>query len=230
MTEDDKKLTVVFREHGIPNLEKSKAAGRLVNDYIEVCDIRGAADKQRVGTFPAHAMSNWVTDEETGDQRAITYAERFKEQYQRFKAKADQIQPGTPLSALGFIPAKVSELRALNIYTVEQLASVDGQPLKNLGMGGRKLKEQAEEFLAKANSGAAVSELTSKVDEQAELIRSLQAQLTERGRANSDVFSDKSDDDLKQIIKDKTGAAPKGNPKRETLVRMATEAGALEAA
>ena len=32
--------------------------------------------------------------------------------------------------------------RALNLYTVEQLAAIDGQELKNLGPGGRELKNQ----------------------------------------------------------------------------------------
>lgn len=231
MTEDDKKLTVIFKHHQIPNPEKTKAAGRLIVDDMEVCEIRGAADKLRTGVFPAHSMSHWVIDELTGDQRPLTYAERFKPQYERFKANAEQVQIGSPVSSLpGITPAKVSELRALSVYTVEQLASLDGQPLKNLGMDGRRLKGMAEEFLAKAKDGSAVSELSHKVDEQAELIASLRAQLAEREKVGLDAFAGKTDDELKEIIKSATGAAPKGNPKRETLVRMATEAGALEAA
>ena len=57
----------------------------------------------------------------------VTYAERFARQYQQFKAQAAQTKSGTPLEYAPFLTeARRAELRALNIYTVEALAAIDG--------------------------------------------------------------------------------------------------------
>ena len=57
---------------------------------------------------------------------------------------AAQTKSGTPLDYAPFLTeARRAELRAQNIYTVEQLAAIDGQELKNLGPGGRELKNNA---------------------------------------------------------------------------------------
>ena len=64
---------------------------------------------------------------------------------------------GTPLSELTFLSqGKRLELKALNIHTAEALASLDGGPLKMLGIGGREMKNQAAAYLAKAAGNADV--------------------------------------------------------------------------
>ena len=148
MPDPDANLLVLFRNHANPNEAKSNAAGRLICDDMEVVDIRrpGARD---FATFPATAFSHWATDPHTNGQIKVSYAERFSRQYQQFKMQSAQTKSGTPLSHAPFLSeARRAELKALNIYTVEQLASIDGQELKNLGPGGREMKNGAASFIA----------------------------------------------------------------------------------
>jgi hypothetical protein len=106
-----------------------------------VVEIRFAGTRDCY-VFPSTEYSHFEDDEETGERRRITYAERWPRQYQQFKAKTAQTKEGTPLDYLPFLTeGKRAELRALSIYTAEALAEQDGQPLKNLGMGGRDLKK-----------------------------------------------------------------------------------------
>ncbi|ESX44281.1 hypothetical protein X764_03720 [Mesorhizobium sp. LSHC440A00] len=54
-------------------------------------------------------------------------------------------------------------MKALGVHTVEQLASLDGTPLKQLGMGGRELKNQAQAYLDNAAGSADIVNLAAQV-------------------------------------------------------------------
>jgi restriction endonuclease Mrr len=115
--------------------------------------------------FPSRAYSHWEVDEESGEQVHLTYAERFPRQYQQFKQKQQQTKSGTPLDYVPFLTdAKRAELRALSIYTVETLAELDGQPLKNLGIGGRDFKNKAIEYLASATHEGTVQRQQAQIE------------------------------------------------------------------
>lgn len=220
----------VFKNHPIENLAKSEAAGRPIFDDMEVVEIRFAGDRQKVSVFPAHdyTQSESLAD---GTSRQITYAERWPEQYRRFKAKEMQVMEGTPIQELPFLTeARRSELRALNIYTAESLAALDGNALKQLGQGGRDLKNKAQAYIDAAGD-------TSLPIRQAAEIEALRAELAAIKKAQPNVapeitddagFEDWEDADLKAFIKEETGAAPRGNPGHETLVAMAREAHAAK--
>src|SRR5262249_21372308 len=131
---------------------------------MECVEIRMAANKQTVAVFPAH--DTWKWDVIDGINQPITYAMRFPEQYKRFKANEAQAMSGTPLEELPFITqAKRSELKALSIHTAEALASLEGNPLKQLGMGGRELKNQAQAYLDRSTDSAAVTRLAAEVEQ-----------------------------------------------------------------
>jgi hypothetical protein len=131
---------------------------------MEVCDIRFAGSRN-MSTFPAISVSHWNIDPESGEQVPVTYAERFQRQYRQFKEQAHQTKAGTPLQYVPFLTeGKRAELRALNIYTVEALAVIDGQELKNLGQYGRDLKNKAQEFIESSKHNAPNLELQAELD------------------------------------------------------------------
>src|SRR5262245_35924887 len=125
----DDLLVAIFCNLAIENPSKSVAAGRPIYDDIEHVEIRtpGSRDTK---FFPATEKSEWTFDQVTGRQYHRTYAERFSRQYQQFKMQVAQTKSGTPLSFAPFLTeARRAELRALNIYTIEALANIDGQEL-----------------------------------------------------------------------------------------------------
>lgn len=202
-------LTVVtFENHPIPNAEKSKASGRPIYDEIELCRIKLAGNKQTVGAFPAHAFApGWAVDQMTGERSQQTYAQKYNDQYLAFKGNGAQTQSGTPTKALDFLtPAKVLELKALNVHTVEALAAIDGTPLKQLGMHGREWKNKAIEYLKNATGPAALEvqraankEMQSKIDEMEAQIKALQSS---NSGAQPSPFDDWDEADIKNWLKE----------------------------
>ena len=226
-----------FLEEPMRDEAESKKAGRpIFKEGRELVTIRLAADKNYRPIMPAHAMWKRI------DGQEITYAMRWPEQYQRFKSGREQVAVGTPLDELPFLTkSKASELKALAVYTVEALASLDGKNLQMLGIEGRKLKEQANAYMSKASGSADVTAMASENAElkaQIEYLRSQQAQEVaipevepEWIPADEETdFSEWSDDELRERIKEVTGKYPAGQPRRETLEMMARKALGSEAA
>ena len=230
MARDDKGVVAVFRNDIVKNPGKSIEQGRPIFDDIEVVELRFPGSKN-ISVFPAMEFSHWDDDEINGGQRPYTYAERFSRQYQQFKAHQQQTKSGTPLDYLPFLTeAKRAELRALNIYTAEALTIIDGPELKNLGPGGRELKNQAIAFLETSSDGARLT----KMEAELETMRARNQMLEDDLKASTSALRDKppvtanefdsmSDDQLRAHIKSLSGVEPKGNLPRKTLIRMAQE-------
>lgn len=225
----------VFKVHSVPNDAKSKKAGRPIYDDIEVCEIRMAGNRNTVGVFPAHDVWKWQ-DTDGFNREPVTYAMRFPKQYKAFKESGAMALEGTPLEELTFLAqGKRLELKALNVHTAEALAGLDGQMLKNLGMGGRELKNQAQAYLDAAEKSADVTALAGENEllrqriaemeaEQAKLASESAPEQAENYDASTSPFANEDDATLKALIKEATGSAPRGNPSRETLIRMLDEA------
>lgn len=210
----DKLLIVKFYHDAVENKHKSHQESRPVFDDIEMCEINFPADRAKSLLVPA--LAEW---KRFGTSK-VTYAQRFKEHYARFKANEGPVVEGTPLSEAPFLSmAQKASLKALQVYTVEQLASLTGQALRNIGAGGMALQQQAEAFLKKAAGNADVVHMQSQIDAltaQLALVQSLVP-------VDADVYSIMDVDQLKDHIKGKTGSLPRGNPSLATLQMMARE-------
>jgi len=226
----DEVALVLFRHQSFKNEDKSLAEGREIHDDVEMCEIRfpGARDWK---AFPATALSTQkIIDPYSGREKRITYAERFKHQYQQFKAQAAQTKSGTPLDYAPFLTeARRAELRAQNVYTVEQLAAIDGVELKNLGPGGREYKNNAEEFLAASKASAPNLQMAAEL----EALRARNAVLegdakirgervAEQGKPppESD-YDDMTAEQLREYITAHTGIPPTGTLSHKSLKHLA---------
>lgn len=258
MSSNDNLIGATFKTVPVENPTKSHKSGRPMFDDMEIVEIRMAANKQTVGVFPAHEV--WkIVDQPDGAREPVTYAQRFKDQYVKFKNNEAQSQSGTPLAELPFLTqAKRSELKALNIHTAETLAALDGHPLKVLGPGGRELKNKAQAYIENAAGSADTLRLIAENEAMKTQLNAMQKQMNdlvgaaprvpstavesddETGSEDDDAEDDPAEEvstfqmwedvEIKNFIKDRTGTAPKGNPNHETLVRMADEIVAKEIA
>lgn len=84
---------------------------------------------------------------------------------------------GTPIEYLGIAPSRAKELRAVHIYTVEQMADCPDTAIKSVGMDFNTLKARAAALLSK--STPELEQLRRQAAEQAEQIAALTAQLAE---------------------------------------------------
>jgi hypothetical protein len=226
----DDVILAIFRHDSVKNERKSAEAGRPIFDDIELCELRYPGSKN-TGVYPALGFARWVIDPETGEQVKQTYAERFSRQYQQFKRHSAQTKAGTPLTFATFLTeARRAELRAQNVYTMEQLAAIDGQELKNLGPSGREYKNQAVQFLEEAAVGAPNTKLAAELealraknDVLESDLKLLQEAASRKADEADDDFNTMSNEQLRSFIEANTGHAPKGLLNRKTLMRMARD-------
>lgn len=221
----DKLLIVKFYHDAKENKFASNKEGRPVFDDIEMVEILAPADRARSLLVPAHA--EW---KRFGTTR-VTYSERFKDHYKRFKANEGPVVEGTPLSEAPFLSmAQRASFKALDIYTVEQLASLSGQAIKNLGVGGLAVVQQAKGYLETASGTAETAALLIRVEElEAKLRDALKPKPAGDESAHA-AFEEMGLEDLKSYIEDKTGSRPRGNPSVPTLIAMAREIDSANAA
>jgi len=112
--------------------------------------------------------------------------ERWADQYARFKrglADTEQIT-GTPLSAWPIMkPSDIRMWNSVNVYTVEQLTTLNDTALQGYGMGARETQAKAKAFLAAAKDNAEATKHVAENDrlraENAELKRDF-AELAKR--------------------------------------------------
>lgn len=223
----DISITPVFKMMDLENIPKSEAEGRKVMETREVVELRFAGSKDYSPVMPTDAVY------ERQGHRAITFAERWPEQYRAFKEGNPQEAGGTPLEVLqpyGITPELISLCRVLRIYSVEALDALESRNLKSLGMHGNKLKDAARDYLASRVTAA------DALDE----IAALRAKIAEmESRSTLPPVQDSTPDEiaaaeaaadasgtvqaLKAEIKAITGQTPKGNPSEETLRGMLAE-------
>jgi hypothetical protein len=241
-----KHLHIEFKNVAVENRAKSLKEGRPIFDQQEQVHIKFVGDTRKELVAPAHekcirdpAANLWVS-----------YAQLYHRHYDAFKSGEAAIGDGTPISELSFLTeARRAELRALHIHTAESLAELEGPNLSRLGMFGRELKEQAKTYIERAKETALESRLSAENVALKSRLEVLEAQLLQgniggrqieqpaaaRPEQTGDdqapsVFANWDAAALKAFIKERTGTAPKGQPGHDTLVRLAEDANAKEAA
>lgn len=220
MDNPDLQLGVEFFARAVENQAKSREAGRPIFEDKEFVRIVIPGDRLREIVAPAQDM-HFVSHE----RRQMTYAERFAPAYAAFRDGREVSAVGTPLEEAPFLtPARVAELKAQKITTVEQLAGIaDANVSRALGMGGRDLVEKAKTFIANANGMSEVEALKRQIDDlKAQMIKPSQGDI-------SDQFSDLDRDDLFNMASD-AGLAPRANASKASLLELLREAYAKKVA
>lgn len=216
-----------FFTHSTLNPARSEKEGRPIYDDLECVEITHPGDKLARKVFPAHEVWKYRANA-AGVREPVTHAMRFPEQYRDFRDGAAQSTSGTPIEELPFLSqGKRFELKALNVYTAEALAGLDGQPLKQLGMGGRQMRNQARAYLENAAANAGTSRLAAENARLQQEIERLKAARPE-GEGGSpggetSFFAEMGEEALKQWIRDAGGPRPRDDASRETLVAAAEE-------
>ena len=155
-----------FYTKAVENKGRSEEEGRPVFIEREWVEIRIAGDRGTV-------IDKKVTDEER---------ERWPDIYQAFKRKQDQPIEGFPIEQWPVLSvARVAELKAMSILTVEALADLPDGRLKVLGMEGRELQNKAKAFLAAAKDSALEQKQAALIARLEAKVELLEGQIKELG-------------------------------------------------
>jgi hypothetical protein len=163
---DDKTgVTPIFKSIAILNEAKTRELGRKFFDDWDVVEIRFAGSPN-YSVHPATGFSHWEVDDESGEQVQVSYAERWPRQYRQFRSKETQTKSGTPIDLAPFLTeGQKAGLKAMQVYTLEALAHLDGQELKNVGQGGREWKNQAIDYIERGSNEAIIGQQRAEIDD-----------------------------------------------------------------
>lgn len=209
----DLSVVPVFKYITHENLLKSESAGHAIYDTIAAVEVRYSGNNGRsyAPVFPADAI--WKRE----GHRSITYAERWAKEYQDFLQGNSQTANGTPLENLrpyGVTEAMLSMCRALRVYSIESLMSLDGGTGKSLGMFSNSLMDMARKW-AEERNGAGNDEVAAL---RAELDALKASMASPAPVAATDEDGEKKA--LKARYFELTKKNAQGNPNVETLRQM----------
>lgn len=233
---DTKDLTVtpLFLHVSVEDIHASERTGELVKRHIEAVQVQVAGSRLYSPTFPVDA--EWKRE----GAKVITYAERWADQYRDWKAGEDQHAIGTPLENLkkfGISDSLLSFCRALKIYSIEALHSLEGSSARSLGMHQNALKEMAQRWmdehdganvsaLREANAGMQ-AELDAMKAQMAAIMAKVQPAVDPAEIAEAEAKADAEADGLELARAEYErihGKRPHHNMKLETILQMNAEA------
>ena len=162
----DASLRVRFFKHAVFNQAKSEEAGRQIFDEVDYISI--VAPGQR-------------NSEHVCKVRDIDKA-RFPQQWSDYQANQEQRMSGTPLDmwpAVGV--AKVAEMNALNVFTVEQLAAIPDTAIGKLGPGTLDLRNKAKAYIDGASENAETKRMGTEIEQLKAELRRMNEEFSKAG-------------------------------------------------
>jgi hypothetical protein len=185
--EDTSHLRIKFYSSDVRNENKSKLAGRPVHDTVDMVEIRFPGDTKTIINAFADDPSKMVAG-----HGYVNYKQRFPRHWEVYERTKVNLEDGTPLGELTAIEsAKRADLKAINIHTVEALASLSDTNMKKLGMEGSKLRDIAKAYLDRASGNATETRLIEENAEMKTQMSALEAELT-RLKAQSEGATSKT--------------------------------------
>jgi hypothetical protein len=108
---------------------------------------------------------------------------RFPEEYALFLKGEQMVRTGTPIEQWPQLtPSQVMMLKQLNAYSVEDVASLSDENVRNLGPGGYKMRDDAAKFLKlalAASDAGKMEEIQKQMVAMAEANAALLARVAE---------------------------------------------------
>lgn len=184
-------------------------------------------DREMVKLIKPGERDNWIgsVDEPIDNPLGpfkISAKERFPDIYAAFKRGEQRAVVGTPLEMWPILTkSRVMELKAANIFSVEEYAAVQDGMLGKLGPQGREEREKAKAWLNSAKETAATSALASELATLKAQIAQLTGQVPTPTKEKT--LEECSDAELKEYLKRETGQPVLGNPSRQTLLARVNE-------
>lgn len=101
------------------------------------------------------------------------WVEDYKEAYRRWQNGQEIPLNGTPIKGWGVIsPAQQETLIRMNVLTVEDLAGINDEGVKRVGMGGTDLKNKAAAWLAQLKDKGPLTQEISALKAENSLLKS----------------------------------------------------------
>jgi len=186
----DRPAYVRFERRAIEDKLASQREGRYVSKDVDFALVTPPYSRD---VFEQVA-GDWLKqmEQEVRNRRLPQeWYERYVQTYERWKKGEEMPLDGTPVKGWGMIsPAQQKNLIALNILTVEDLAGVNDEGCRRIGMGASELRDKAKAWLSQTKDkgpltmeNAALKAENRALKTQVESLEGKVASLTERVEA-----------------------------------------------
>jgi hypothetical protein len=111
------------------------------------------------------------------------WAERYRQQYEKWQQGEEMPLNGEPVKGWNVIsPAQQANLIAIGIRTVEDLAAVNEEGLRRIGMGAVELRDKAKAWLSQMNDKAPLTQENAALKSENTMLKATNANLEARVR------------------------------------------------
>ena len=142
---------IKFKSVPVEDRTASITAGHPVYNDVAVVVLTPSGSRDSV----EKPVTEWLeqTDQQVRDERMpAAWAEQFRAAYQHWKNGEAIPLNGSALSLWPAItPSELQNCKNINVLTVEDLAAINDEGTRRLGMGGLILKQRAQQYLAAAD-------------------------------------------------------------------------------
>jgi hypothetical protein len=178
-TERGRPSKVTFERCPIENVNRSQEENRVVFDDVDYVTLH----QQGSSNTTIHRVDEWwakLQQQSRNSMIPVQWVDEYKEAYEMWQSGKDPIVQGTHLSEWPKISRSEAEMwNAVHVRTVEELAEANEQTMESFGMGGRKMRTDAREFLESLGSNEKLQEQLAKQQEQIDALLDKLADATE---------------------------------------------------
>jgi len=230
LTENKERPSYVrFERRAVESPKLSAEAGHYVAVDIDYALITSPGSKD---VFHTKVSSWWVQLQQDVQNQRIPqeWVDLYKKHYNAWKNGQEMPLNGTPIRGWGVIsPAKQETLIAMSIMTVEDLAVINDDGMKRIGMGAVELKTKAKAWLSQLqDKGPLTQEIAAVTAENRTLkasLESLQKQVEalmsdkpEVRRESEEITASDLVDDPVELYTAKFGKPPHHRMKPESIL------------
>lgn len=155
------KSYAIFREDTVKDNMASEKAGRPIYKPVILLEK----------IVPGDSLNRPIRPMRDSDK------EEYPQEWARFQQNKTNQIPGTPVEAVTWLSkTQVAEFRAINIFTVEQLATLPDSVASRI-MGFQEIRAKAQSFLKASQDSAFTTRLEAELKGKDEKISALEARL-----------------------------------------------------
>jgi hypothetical protein len=208
---EDRPAYVRFERIAVEDVNATLAAGHYVAKDVDMALITPPYSKDVM----KYKVKNWfaILDQDVRNNRIPQrWVDNYKEAYQAFQNGQELPVNGTAIKGWGVIsPAQQETLIKMSVLTVEDLAAMNDEGIKRVGMGGIDLKNKAKAWLLQLKDNGALvvqmADLQKKFANQEALVNSQNEKLDEMKRKLSLYESQNTQENVVSIPTDTIGVA-----------------------
>ena len=181
ISREERPAYVRFERRPMEDKAASISAGRYVAKDVDFALVTPPYSKDCV----EYKVEQWLInmDRNVRDGRIPEkWADQWKASYNSWKNGQEMPLSGTPIKGWGVLsPAQQQTLIAMNCLTVEDLAGINDEGLRRIGMGAVELRDKAKNWLASMKDHGAVTVQLAAMEQEnrnlATTVESLKAQV-----------------------------------------------------